>query len=352
LITIEGRAIGPGEPTYVIAEMSGNHDHDLARAESIVRAAADAGADAVKLQTYTADTLTIDAKNEHFRIGGGTAWDGRSLHDLYRDASTPWEWQPRLKALANELGMACFSSPFDESAVAFLESIGVPAYKVASFELVDLELIARIAETGQPMIISTGMGTLEDIDDAISAAREAGAKEIALLKCSSAYPAPPGEVNLRTIPDLQERFGVPVGFSDHTLGVAVPVAAVALGASIIEKHLTLSRASGGSDSSFSAEPAEFAEMVRQIRVAEQAVGAVHYGASPSEEPSRVFRRSLFVVEDTKAGEAFTPTNVRSIRPGSGLMPKHLATVLGRRAARDIARGTPLSWDLVDPNRGV
>lgn len=343
-ITIGARVVGPGHPAYIVAEMSGNHGLDFGRAVAIVRAAKASGADAVKLQTYTADTLTIDCDNEHFRIGQGTLWDGRSLHELYREAHTPWEWQPRLKEVAAEAGIDLFSSPFDAAAVEFLEQMEVPAYKVASFEIVDLELIQGIARTGKPMILSTGMATLEEIREAVAAAREAGAVDIALLKCTSAYPAPPEEMNLRTIPDLARELQIPVGLSDHTLGFTVPVAAVALGACIVEKHLTLSRELPSPDRAFSLEPAEFGAMVEAIRTVEKALGGVRYGVSAQEARSRVFRRSLFVVRAVKAGEFFTRENVRSIRPGNGLAPKHLKEVLGRKAATDIPRGTPLAWD--------
>jgi N-acetylneuraminate synthase len=345
-IIINGRPVGPGCPVYVIAELSANHGQDYDQSVRLVRAAKEAGADAVKLQTYTPDTLTIRSDREYFRVGGGTLWDGRTLYDLYGEAHTPWDWQPRLKALANELGMDLFSTPFDATAVEFLEQMGVPAYKVASFELVDLTLIETVARTGKPLIMSTGMGTLAEIAEGVEAARRAGAREVALLKCNSAYPAPPEEMHLRTIPHLAEAFGVCVGLSDHTLGIAVPVAAVALGASIIEKHLTLSRDVPGPDSAFSLEPDEFRDMVAAVRVAEKAVGQVHYGVSKKDAASRAFRRSLFVVKDVRRGEALTAENVRSIRPGHGLPPKYLGEVLGRRAARDVAAGTPLSWELL------
>lgn len=345
-ITINERRIGPGNPTYIIAELSANHNQDFDEAVRLVRAAKEAGADAVKLQTYTADTLTLPCDNAHFRIGSGTLWAGRNLYDLYAEAFTPWDWQPKLKAVANAAGMDLFSTPFDDSAVEFLEQMGVPAHKVASFELVDLPLIRRIAATGKPMILSTGMATLAEIDEAVRAARAAGATEIALLKCNSAYPAPPDEMNLRTIPHLREAFGVPSGLSDHTLDTAVPVAAVALGACLLEKHLTLSRAVPGPDSAFSLEPAEFAAMVAAVRVAEKALGSVRYAVSERESPSRAFRRSLFVAGEVRAGEAFTPENIRSIRPAYGLHTRHFGEVLGRRAARDIAAGTPLAWDLI------
>ncbi|HYX69143.1 MAG TPA: pseudaminic acid synthase [Terriglobales bacterium] len=342
----KGRRIGPGCPVYVVAEISANHNRDFAQALRMVQAAKDFGADAVKLQTYTPDTITMRCDGEHFRIGGGTLWDGRTLYDLYAEATMPWEWQPKLKAEADRLGLELFSSAFDASAVDFLEKMGVPVHKVASFELVDLPLIEKMARTGKPLILSTGMATLEEIEEAVKVARAAGARQIALLKCTSAYPSPAEEMNLRTIPDLAQRFQVPVGLSDHTMGIAVPAAAVALGACIVEKHFTLSRAVPGPDSAFSLEPDEFKAMVDAVRTAERALGDVHYGASGEEAKSRVFRRSLFVVEDVKAGEKFSEQNVRSIRPGSGLHTRHLKEVLGRTAARDIPRGTPLSWELV------
>jgi N-acetylneuraminate synthase len=345
-IEIGGRRIGAGEPVYCIAEVSANHNQDFEQAVRIVEAAKYAGADAVKLQTYTADTITIQSKQKYFQVVGGTLWDGRSLYDLYQEAYTPWDWQPKLKKVADDLGMHCFSSAFDDSAVDFLETMNVPAHKVASFELVDMGLIRKMAATGKPLIMSTGMATVEEIEEALTAARAAGAKQIALLKCTSAYPAPAEEMNLRTIPELARRFDVPTGLSDHTMGVAVPVAAVSLGACIIEKHLTLARADGGPDSAFSLEPAEFKAMVDAVRVAEKALGSIHFGVSDREGSSRVFRRSLFVVRDLKMGEKFTGENVRSIRPGHGLHTRHLTDVLGQTASVDIERGTPLSWDLV------
>lgn len=346
-IHIGERRVGPGAPVYVVAELSANHNQDFEQAVRIVQAAKDSGADAVKLQTYTADTITIPCDREPFRIGGGTLWDGRTLHELYREAYTPWEWQPKLKQVANDLGMDLFSTPFDDSAVDFLEKMGVPAHKLASFELVDIGLIQKLASTGKPLIMSTGMATLEEIDEAVQAAKQAGATQIALLKCTSAYPAVPDDMNLRTIPELAKRFGVPAGLSDHTLGAAVAVAAVALGACIIEKHITLSRSCKGPDSEFSLEPKEFKAMVEAIRTTERALGGVQFGASPQEASSRIFRRSLFVVQDLRRGEEFTPQNVRSIRPAHGLHSRHLPQVLGKRASRDIARGTPLAWDLVE-----
>ena len=345
-IEIDGRRIGDGSPVFIIAELSANHGQDFEQAVAIVRAAKDAGVDAIKLQTYTPDTITLKCDSEIFRIGKGTVWEGRVLHDLYAEAFTPWEWQPKLKALAEELGLICFSSPFDATAVDFLETMEVAVYKIASFELVDLPLIRRVAATGKPLIMSTGMATLAEIEEAVQAARGAGATQIALLKCTSGYPADPREMNLRTIPHLAEAFDVVAGLSDHTLGSAVPVAAVALGASIVEKHLTLSRAAGGPDSGFSLEPEEFKTMVRDIRQSEQALGRVCYEVGVNESKSRVFRRSLFAVEDIAAGAPFTRENVRSIRPANGLHTRHLEQVLAGKAACAIARGTPLRWELI------
>lgn len=338
--------VGAGKPVYLIAELSANHGQKFEKAERLVAAAKEAGADAVKLQTYTPDTMTINSERKYFRIGGGTLWDGRTLHDLYAEAFTPWEWQPKLKKIAEDAGMDLFSSPFDETAVDFLEGMGVPAYKVASFELVDLPLIRKMAATGKPMIMSTGMATVDEIEEALRTAREAGAREIALLKCTSEYPSPAEEMNLRGIPELARRFGVPVGLSDHTMGIAAPVAAVALGACIIEKHLTLARADGGPDGAFSLEPREFASMVDAVRVAEKALGEARIGLREREGSSKVFRRSLFVVEDVKRGEKFTSKNVRSIRPAHGLHTRYLEQVLGRCATRDIERGSPLEWTMV------
>jgi N-acetylneuraminate synthase len=345
-ITIGDHKIGPGQPAYIIAEMSANHGQSFEHAVKIVEAAKEAGADAVKLQTYTPETMTIRCDAPEFRIGGGTLWDGNTLYDLYATAYTPWEWQPKLKTVANGLGLDLFSTPFDVSAVDFLEAMDVPAHKIASFEMVDLALIRKVAQTGKPVIMSTGMASLSEIDEAVRAFREAGGIQLALLKCISAYPAPPDAMNLRTIPHLAEAFGVPVGLSDHTMGISVPVAAVALGACIIEKHITLSRSEPGPDSAFSLEPGEFKAMVEAVRTAEKALGRVNFELSEKEIASRVFRRSLFVVQDIKSGDLFTEQNVRSIRPGYGLPPKHIADVTGRKATRDIACGTPLSWDLI------
>ena len=345
-LTFGSQKIGFGHPVIIVAELSANHNQDFNQAVELLKAAKEAGAGAIKLQTYTPDTMTISCDNEYFRIGKGTIWEGKILYELYKEAYTPWEWQPELKKIANDLGMVLFSTPFDKTAVDFLEKMDVPCYKIASFELVDIPLIQYVAQTGKPIIMSTGMATLGEIEEAVQAAKEAGCKELALLKCTSAYPVPPEEINLRTIPHMAEAFGVPVGLSDHTLGIAVPVAAVAVGACIIEKHFTLSRSIPGPDSAFSLEPREFKEMVDAIRVTEKALGKVSYEVTEHEKASCVFRRSLFVVKDMKAGDLFTEENVRSIRPGYGLPCKHLKDVLGRRSTRSIAVGTPLTWDLI------
>jgi pseudaminic acid synthase len=348
-ISIHGRDIGNGFPVYIIAEMSANHGQDFDQAVKIIQAAKEAGADAIKLQTYTPESLTIDCENEYFCIGKGTIWEGRRLYDLYKEAYTPWEWQPKLKEIAEDLGLDLFSSPFDYIAVDFLEKMDVPAYKIASFELVDLPLIRRVARAGKAIIMSTGMATLAEIEEAVQTAREAGATQIALLKCTSAYPAPPEEMNLRTIPHLSAAFQVPAGLSDHTVGIAVPVAAVALGACLVEKHLTLSRSIPGPDSAFSLEPLEFKAMVEAIRVAEKAIGEVSYTLTEGEKASQVFRRSLFVVEDMKAGDVFTEKNVRSIRPGYGLKTRYFDDILNKTILKDVKKGTKLSWDLISKN---
>jgi pseudaminic acid synthase len=349
--SIAGREIGPGKPVYVIAELSANHRQHEDVAIELVHAAHEAGADAVKLQTYTPDTITIASDAPSFRAGSGSLWEGTTLHDLYQEAYMPWAWQPGLKTRAESLGMDCFSSPFDATAVDFLMAMDVPAFKVASFELVDLPLIRRMAETGRPLIMSTGMATEAEIDEAVAAAREADANGIALLKCTSAYPSPPEAVNLRAIPYMAERWGVPVGLSDHTLGEVVAVGAVALGACIVEKHMTLSSADTSPDSAFSLDKDAFRTMVDAIRVAELALGNPEVGPTDEERESRRFRRSLFVVEDVAAGEALTESNVRSIRPADGLHTRYYEAVLGRRTARAIERGTPLSWDLIEGGEG-
>lgn len=339
---IGNRLVGATHPTYIIAEMSANHHHDFDRAVAIVQAAAEAGADAIKLQTYTPDTITIDCDKEPFQIKG-TIWDGRTLYDLYEEAYTPWEWHADLQDVADDCGLDFFSTPFDSTAVRFLDDLGVPVYKLGSFENIDLPLIQCIARTGKPLIMSTGMATLAEIDDAVRAFRGAGGAALALLACTSAYPSPPEEMRLRRIPHLAETFNVISGLSDHTYGITAPVAAVALGACIIEKHFTISRTEDGPDSSFSLEPDELASLVDAVRKTEKALGSATYGVREKESKSKTFRRSLFVVEDIRAGDLFTEQNVRSIRPGHGLAPKHLPEVLGRTAAQDLERGMPLSW---------
>jgi len=344
-IAIAGRPIGPGHPPYVIAEMSGNHNGDIGRALALIDAAAAAGADAVKLQTYTADTITIDHDGPGFVIEGGL-WDGRRLYELYQEAHTPWDWHPRLFAHAAQVGIACFSSPFDPTAVAFLAGLGAPAFKVASFEIVDTPLVAAMARCGKPLIISTGLASPQDIAEAVAAAREAGGTELVLLHCTSGYPTPASQMHLRTMMDLGAAHGTLVGLSDHTMGTAVSVAAVALGACVIEKHFCLARADGGPDAAFSLEPDELARLVSDCRDAWEALGEVHYEEVSAEAASRDHRRSLYVVADVRAGEVLTEANVRSIRPGFGLAPKHLHEVLGRVAARDLKRGEPLDWGMV------
>lgn len=342
---IAGRAIGPEHSPYIIAELSGNHNGDLQRALALVDAAAAAGADAVKLQTYTADTITIDVDRPEFRISGGL-WDGRSLHELYREASTPWEWHEALFARARSHGMHCFSSPFDPTAVDFLQTLGAPAFKIASFELVDTPLIRKAASMGKPLIMSTGVADYGEIEEACRAAREGGAAGFALLHCISAYPTRPQDMRLGTIRALAAAFGVPVGLSDHSLGSATAVAAIALGACLVEKHLTLQRSDGGPDAEFSLEPAEFRRLVDDCRTAHSALGPAEYDRRGVGGASAQFRRSLYVVADVAAGETLSETNVRSIRPGLGLAPKHLPTVLGRTASRALERGEPLDWSMV------
>ena len=346
-IMIGSRPVGPGHATYVIAELSANHGGSYERALELVRRAAAAGADAVKVQTYRPDTMTIDSTREPFVVTGGTLWDGRTLFELYGQAQTPWEWQPELQREAAAAGVDFFSSPFDAGAVRFLADLDVPVLKIASFELVDHALIREAAGTGKPLIMSTGMATAQEIDEAVRVAREAGATGIVLLRCNSAYPAPAGEMDLLTIPDMAARWDVPVGLSDHTLGTTAAVTAVALGACLLEKHVTLDRTDPTPDAEFSLEPHEFKAMVDAVREAEASLGTVRYGPSDREKASLAFRRSLFVVTDVEKGEPFTQDNVRSIRPGHGLAPRHLDEVLGRRAAARIERGTPLSWDLVE-----
>ncbi len=346
-IQIGDRKIGPAHRPYLIAEMSGNHNQSLERALEIVDAAAHSGADAIKLQTYTADTMTLNTRAPGFVIEDpNSLWAGRQLYDLYHEAHTPWEWHRPIMERAKALGMHCFSTPFDDTAVDFLESLDVPAYKIASFECTDLPLIRKVAATGKPLIISTGMAKLSEIDDAVRAARSAGATQIVLLKCTSTYPASPDNTNVVTIPNLRAATGCVVGLSDHTMGCGVAIAAVALGATLIEKHFTLRRADGGVDSSFSMEPAEFAALRAESERAWLSLGTVSYGGSSAEEKSKIFRRSLYVSADIKAGEILSARNMRIIRPGFGLPPKYYDTLLGKRINRDVTAGTPVDWEML------
>lgn len=342
---IDGRCIGGDQPPFVIAELSGNHNGDIERAFRLIDAAADCGADAVKLQTYTADTITLDCDRPEFEISGGP-WHGRRLYDLYREASTPWEWHAALFARARARGLICFSSPFDPTAVDFLAGLGAPAYKIASFELVDTPLIRKAAQQGRPLILSTGVANYGEIEAACAAVREGGGSDFALLHCVSAYPAAPESMRLQTIGALAAAFGVPVGLSDHTLGTAVAVAAVACGAVLIEKHITLARADGGPDAAFSLEPHEFKRLVDDCRQAWSALGAPQGDRQGIGGENKLFRRSLYVVADVARGTVLTSAHVRSIRPGHGLAPRHLDAVLGRKAGRDLRRGEPLGWDML------
>jgi pseudaminic acid synthase len=348
VITIAGRPIGPGQPTFIVAELSANHRHDLNIALTLVAEAARAGADAIKLQTYTPDTMTLNLDAPAFRIEGGM-WGGRTLYELYREAHMPWSWHADLKKAAEDAGVIWFSTPFDASAIEFLETLGAPAYKIASFELVDLPLLEAAARTGKPVIISTGLGSQDEVAEAVETVRRSGSGGVALLKCTSAYPAEPPDLNLAAIPALRGTFGVDVGLSDHTRGATAAIAAVALGACIIEKHFTLDRSAGGPDAAFSAEPAEFADLVARVRETEAAIGSGSTAAPATterEQPNLAFRRSIFVVADMAKGDAFTAQTIRCIRPSSGLKPRFWRDVIGRRAARPIARGTPLTWELV------
>ena len=343
-LRIANRAIGTGHPPFVIAEMSGNHNQSLERALALVEAAAGAGAHALKIQTYTADTMTLDLDEGEFHVGH-PLWGGQSLHKLYQQAYTPWEWHEPIFRRARELGMLGFSTPFDASAVDFLESLEVPAYKIASFENSDLPLIRKVAATGKPMIVSTGMATLAELDETVRAARAAGCRDLILLKCTSTYPATPENSHIRTIPHMRELFACQVGLSDHTPGIGAAVAAVALGATVIEKHFTLRRADGGVDSTFSLEPEELAALVVETERAWLALGQVRYGPTEAEVASRIFRRSLYIVRDLRRGDLLSADNLRAIRPGLGLPPKYYDQLLGRRLARDARRGTPVSWEL-------
>ncbi len=340
-IRIENRGIAESLPVFIVAELSANHNKDFDLAVKTIKAMKEAGADAVKLQTYTPDAITIDCDNEYFQIKEGP-WKGKALYELYKKAYTPWEWQPKLKKIAEDLGLICFSSAFDKTAVDFLEKMNVPAYKVSSFEITDIPLIEYIASKGKPVIISTGIATLSDIEEAVNACKRMRNDQIVLLKCTSAYPAPIEDANLRTIPNLKETFGTTVGLSDHTLGSSVAIASVALGSKIIEKHFILDRNLGGPDAAFSIEPEEFKQMVKSIREVEKALGSVTYESTEKQKKSRAFSRSLFVVKDIKKGEMFTEENVRSIRPGYGLEPKYIDLVIGKRAKKDLVKGTPVS----------
>ena len=343
-INIAGRLVGSGYKPFIIAEMSGNHNHSLERALAIVDAAADAGADAIKLQTYTADTMTLPGA---FTIEDeNSLWKGRELYDLYKEAYTPWEWHKPIFERAKERGLIAFSSPFDETAVDFLEELGAPVYKIASFENTDHPLLRKAAATAKPVIMSTGAATLTELDEAVHVLRSAGCEQLILLKCTSTYPSTPENTNLSTIPHMRELFGVQIGLSDHTMGVGAAVAAVALGATVIEKHFTLSRADGGVDSAFSLEPQELHALVVESERAWQALGHVQYGVQRAEEKSRLFKRSVYAAKDIAAGEAFTKENIRVIRPGLGLAPKHYDELLGKPASKAIKAGTPLSWDMV------
>lgn len=346
-IDIAGRRIGPDRPPYVVAEMSANHDGSVEKAFRIIEAAKRAGADAVKLQTYRPDTITLSSDADEFRIHGGL-WDGRTLYDLYAEAHMPWEWHAPLFEHARRIGITIFSSPFDHTAVDLLESLNAPAYKIASFEAVDLPLIRYVASTHKPMIISTGMADANEIGEAITAAREGGCAELAILRCVSSYPAPASDYNLRTLSDMRERFDVVVGLSDHTLDNTTAVASVALGASIIEKHFTLDRGGGGPDDSFSLEPQELAALCRDVRTAWSALGQIDYGRKSSEQGNVKFRRSLYFVKNLAIGDIVTADAVRSVRPGYGLAPKHLDAIVGRRVVRNIEANTPVAWDCVEP----
>lgn len=336
-----------GDHCFIIAEMSANHLGDYDRAVRIIEAAKQAGADAIKLQTYTPDTITFDSEKSYFQITQGTIWDGTTLHKLYQEAYTPWEWQPKLRKIAEEMGLVCFSSPFDPTAVDFMEEMQMPAYKIASFEITDIPLIRQIAATGKPIILSTGIAYKEDIDLALQTCLEEGNDQVVLLKCTTAYPSPYEDINLRSMQMLSEDFDCICGLSDHTMGTAVAVGAAALGAKIIEKHLTLSRKDGGADAAFSMEPEEFRAMVEQIRIVEKALGERSYQLTEKQKNSRQHARSLFVVRDVKAGDPFTKDNVRSVRPVDGLHTKYYEQILGSRAAKDIEAGEPLAWEMIE-----
>ncbi len=346
-INIGGFVINENSPTFIIAEMSANHLMDFDRAVAIMQAAKDAGADAIKIQTYTPDTITLNCDDACFQITQGTIWDGTTLHKLYQEAYTPWDWQPKLKEIAEEMGLIFFSSPFDLTSIDLLEEMDIPVYKVASFEINDIPFIRKIARTGKPIIMSTGIAYMADIELALQTCKEEGNENVILLKCCSAYPAPYEDINLNTIPSMKQTFDCITGLSDHTMGCAVAGAAVAVGAKVVEKHLTLSRADGGADAAFSMEPAEFKQMVDQIRIIEKAMGKVTYELTAKQKASRDHARSLFVAQDMKAGDVFTPDNLRSVRPSCGMHTKHYEELLGKKIKKDAKLGTPMSWDLVD-----
>ena len=346
-IKIADRCIGPENPPFVVAEMSGNHNQSLERALEIVEAAARAGAHGLKIQTYTADTMTLDIREDDFLIDDpNSLWQGKSLYELYQEAHTPWEWHQPILERCRQLGLIGFSTPFDPTAVDFLESLAVPAYKIASFENTDLPLIRKVAATGKPVIISTGMATIAELDESVRTAREAGCKDLILLKCTSSYPASPENTNILTIPHMRELFECQVGLSDHTLGTGVAVASVGLGACLIEKHFTLCRADGGVDAAFSLEPDEMQTLAVETKRAWQSLGTIRYGPTEKEKKSLIFRRSLYVVKDMRAGDVFTNENLRAIRPGHGLSPKYYHDLIGKRVSQDVEKGTPVSWDLV------
>jgi len=347
VIRVRNREIGPECPPFIVAEMSGNHNQSLDRALEIVEAAARSGAHALKMQTYTADTMTLDLNEREFLIRDpDSLWKGTSLYELYQKAHTPWDWHKPIFERCSKLGMICFSTPFDETAVEFLETLGTPCYKIASFEITDIPLIRKAAATGKPMILSTGMATVSELDEAVGSARDAGCEDIILLKCTSTYPASPGNSNLLTIPHMRDLFGVQVGLSDHTMGIGAAVAGVALGATLIEKHFTLRRSDGGVDSAFSLEPQEMKDLVVETERAWKALGGIRYGSLEEEKGSLVFRRSLYVAQDMKAGEEFTKDNLRPLRPGNGLSPKYYGVILGKRVRCDTPKGTPVRWDLI------
>ncbi len=348
-ITIANKKIGALHKPFIIAEMSGNHNQSLDRALEIVDAAAAAGADAIKIQTYTADTMTLDIKDGSFLISNpNSPWDGYSLYDLYKEAHTPWEWHQPIMDRCKVKGIICFSSPFDATAVDFLETLDVPCYKIASFENVDLPLIRKVAQTGKPLIISTGMASISILEDCINAVKEAGCTNLILLKCTSSYPASPNTTNINTIPHMSALFDVQIGLSDHTLGIGVAVASVSLGATVIEKHFTLNRSDGGVDAAFSLEPNELKALVDETRNAHLALGTVHYGPTNIEKESLIFKRSLYIAQDMKEGDTFNPENLRAIRPGDGLAPKHFDTIINSKVTKDTKKGTPLRWELVSP----